>query len=276
MIMEVKPTPWLLPRSTFKTKDNCLPASQVDALKSEFKTSSSSAFYAPKSDTKQKTEIISGWSPAPSMAISEYSNLSPLIETCSPIKNHTAANYDGYWENMSPISTNLVSPLPSPEVPEIEQTRFCTPISEQLSSDLSFHKSFDSKSDKTSYYTPVQSLSPSSSLIQVRSTSIGNVDDKLKNEDWREIASRSKSRTNMRSSPSKWFNVGMKRNRCVEIKSINRGDSENVIESLPQNLKGDPTRQAKVKTELCKFYIQGCNCPFGSRCNYAHGKNIFH
>ena len=42
---------------------------------------------------------------------------------------------------------------------------------------------------------------------------------------------------------------------------------------LPQNLKGDPHRQAKVKTELCLNYAQGKECPFGSRCNYAHGEN---
>ena len=40
---------------------------------------------------------------------------------------------------------------------------------------------------------------------------------------------------------------------------------------LPQNLKGDPHRQAKVKTELCAFFSKGKKCPFGSKCNYAHG-----
>jgi hypothetical protein len=42
---------------------------------------------------------------------------------------------------------------------------------------------------------------------------------------------------------------------------------------LPQNLKGDPHRQAKVKTELCLHYARGKECPFGSRCNYAHGED---
>ncbi len=41
---------------------------------------------------------------------------------------------------------------------------------------------------------------------------------------------------------------------------------------LPQNLKGDPHRQAKVKTELCLYFSRGSPCPFGARCNYAHGE----
>ena len=39
----------------------------------------------------------------------------------------------------------------------------------------------------------------------------------------------------------------------------------------PQNLRGDPQRQAKVKTELCLYYLKDVVCPFGERCNYAHG-----
>jgi len=39
----------------------------------------------------------------------------------------------------------------------------------------------------------------------------------------------------------------------------------------PQNLRNDPHRLAKIKTELCLYYTQGWKCPFGSKCNYAHG-----
>eukprot|EP00557_Chaetoceros_sp_GSL56_P000124 CAMPEP_0176500072 /NCGR_PEP_ID=MMETSP0200_2-20121128/13310_1 /TAXON_ID=947934 /ORGANISM="Chaetoceros sp., Strain GSL56" /LENGTH=1051 /DNA_ID=CAMNT_0017898623 /DNA_START=829 /DNA_END=3984 /DNA_ORIENTATION=+ len=45
------------------------------------------------------------------------------------------------------------------------------------------------------------------------------------------------------------------------------------LSPLPQNLKGDPLRQAKVKTELCLFYSRGKPCPFGTKCNYAHGED---
>ena len=42
---------------------------------------------------------------------------------------------------------------------------------------------------------------------------------------------------------------------------------------LPQNLKGDPRRQKKIKTELCLFFSRGEKCPFGKKCNYAHGEH---
>mmetsp|Transcript_31586 Transcript_31586/g.38372 ORF Transcript_31586/g.38372 Transcript_31586/m.38372 type:complete len:984 (-) Transcript_31586:357-3308(-) len=42
---------------------------------------------------------------------------------------------------------------------------------------------------------------------------------------------------------------------------------------LPQNLRGDPFRSAKVKTELCRHYGTVRGCPFGDKCNYAHGSN---
>lgn len=42
---------------------------------------------------------------------------------------------------------------------------------------------------------------------------------------------------------------------------------------MPQNMKGDLLRQAKVKTELCLYFLRGTKCPFGPRCNYAHGES---
>ena len=40
---------------------------------------------------------------------------------------------------------------------------------------------------------------------------------------------------------------------------------------MPQNLRGDPFRSAKIKTELCRNYMSGKGCLFGNKCNYAHG-----
>ncbi len=57
-------------------------------------------------------------------------------------------------------------------------------------------------------------------------------------------------------------------------KNVSSSDESAACSSpLPQNLKGDPHRQAKVKTELCLHYARGKVCPFGSRCNYAHGED---
>lgn len=64
--------------------------------------------------------------------------------------------------------------------------------------------------------------------------------------------------------------------RCREksIGSLDSSEDGNGSSSpLPQNLKGDLHRQAKVKTELCLHFACGKKCPFGSRCNYAHGED---
>ncbi|KAL7537243.1 hypothetical protein ACHAXR_007688 [Thalassiosira sp. AJA248-18] len=43
----------------------------------------------------------------------------------------------------------------------------------------------------------------------------------------------------------------------------------------PQNLRDNPERMAKVKTEMCHYYEDGSakKCPWGANCNYAHGKH---
>lgn len=49
--------------------------------------------------------------------------------------------------------------------------------------------------------------------------------------------------------------------------------SQDDTKPLPQNLRGDPFRSAKVKTELCRFFKSPKGCIFGDKCNYAHGEH---
>jgi len=47
--------------------------------------------------------------------------------------------------------------------------------------------------------------------------------------------------------------------------------TQNETPPTPQNLRNDPKRKAKVKTELCSYYLKNEPCPFGKDCHYAHG-----
>lgn len=47
----------------------------------------------------------------------------------------------------------------------------------------------------------------------------------------------------------------------------------NGIRSTPQDLRSNPERQSKVKTEMCHYWEEAKKCPYGSNCNYAHGKH---
>ena len=49
--------------------------------------------------------------------------------------------------------------------------------------------------------------------------------------------------------------------------------SSKATNHMPQNLRGDPFRSAKVKTELCRNFMRGKGCIFGDKCNYAHGEH---
>ncbi|KAL3816379.1 hypothetical protein ACHAXA_000457 [Cyclostephanos tholiformis] len=52
------------------------------------------------------------------------------------------------------------------------------------------------------------------------------------------------------------------------------GDGGSDGHPTPQNLRDNPERLAKVKTEMCHYFEEGGAraCPFGANCNYAHGK----
>mmetsp|Transcript_25441 Transcript_25441/g.55581 ORF Transcript_25441/g.55581 Transcript_25441/m.55581 type:complete len:955 (-) Transcript_25441:277-3141(-) len=69
---------------------------------------------------------------------------------------------------------------------------------------------------------------------------------------------------------------GKKRTRKTPSPSVMHGEAmgdDGRSTPLPQNLRGDPFRSAKVKTELCRNFMSGKVCQFGDKCNYAHGEH---
>ena len=272
--MEKSSPPLLLPRPTSMNKNaiSRLPNSLHAAKKLEFKDSSTSAFFTPKSNAIGHQSHPSTLSPTPSVVISECSGTLSSVLSTNPIGYHIEES-DRRWENISPMTTNIVSPLPSPRVTtEFERAKLCTPVSEQLSSSETVFESVDSQSRNTLYHTPLQCLSDAPSLFD--SISKDSHSEKSKQAERKQVCSFIRSRSSSRFPPPKSFSATVRKNRCIDLKTTSRNDliAAATITPVPQNLKGDPHRQAKVKTELCKFYIQGCKCPFGSRCNYAHGE----
>jgi len=74
------------------------------------------------------------------------------------------------------------------------------------------------------------------------------------------------------SSRSSNHGSGIAADDLAERSSYGNGD--NTRHPTPQNLRDNPERHAKVKTEICHFYeVGGAQmCPWGAACNYAHGK----
>ena len=54
---------------------------------------------------------------------------------------------------------------------------------------------------------------------------------------------------------------------CIEVNN----NSYDEKHKRPQSFRDDPSRRARVKTELCERFKRGEVCPFGDKCSFAHG-----
>lgn len=53
----------------------------------------------------------------------------------------------------------------------------------------------------------------------------------------------------------------------------NDSNMNRISRKKAQSFRGDPQKKAKIKTELCKNFMNNGRCEFGLKCSYAHGYN---
>jgi len=56
---------------------------------------------------------------------------------------------------------------------------------------------------------------------------------------------------------------------CIPVNTNN--NMQRTPRKKAQSFRGDPQKRAKIKTELCKNFMNLGRCEFGVKCSYAHG-----
>ena len=230
------PRPQIMQRNLDLSRASLM--NSVSPMKTGFLPFSSSAFSSPK---MQGRILSNGSSPVPSMGTSDCSTLG--ASDCSE-------------ESFYPQCKEMYSPK-SPNFHVCGQVHYRNDIP-QSSSQYGI--------PKHPYFRPIREPYQQPPPLPLKKTntltSSLTSSKKVQQETYSPQLPRKESDASFESNRSLPNNI--KNDECATRPS-------SCSSPLPQNLKGDPYRQAKVKTELCLYYARGKECPFGPRCNYAHG-----
>lgn len=262
-------------------------------------------FYSIMATAKNRYPIAS---PVPSLACSEYlaspSNFSDWNSPSVSRRNSLQSLYATTpGADMNDYDAEYKTPFASPPPSSNHSAYFFTPSYDPVYEEAPDFPLFESSevhvpaSSTTSYFSPKPrppSLSQCMTPLAQSKNSATSISEPTKAHGNERSTSTNNHLSTPRPDERSYLSTAMRgkdatgtpksrgssspKNSTIRSPILHRSQQKNDSADLggsplPQNLKGDPHRQAKVKTELCLFISRGETCPFGRKCNYAHGEN---